>query len=285
MKRIGFLSKAALATLALVAFSVTVCGATPVPNSAKVLNNLYNDCPISTVGGTNSYPSSVSITDSWNGLCVGFANGHAWNFSGDGGATSLDLGNDGQYRFRATVTLTRTAGTIEGGIHIAPWWNNMDGRFQARLPDGEVACFGGRLPFYSFTASHGVVYTAGTPITMDIEYHGRSHSSNQPATIQYRLTYNSTNYSSPVLSFDQGNPSEDPPHGLWGSLDPSYAGGVVQVNNGSGGSGYSAVWSDIQFTAQMNAPGASPWMVGLAAAVLLAGGAMAIVGRRRQVLA
>lgn len=245
MKRIGYSTLTFLATAAL-AGTVAVSHATPIPNSAIVLERLYNDCPISTVTSVNSFPASVSISDSWNGLCVGFANGHAWNFSGDGGASSLNLGNNGSYRFKATVTLGG-AGTVEGGIHIAPWWNNMDGRFQARIADGEVACFGGRLPFYSFTVNHGVVYVAGTPITMEIEYLANGLSAGSPASIQYRCTYGGPTFSSPVFLFDQGNPAEDPPHGQWGSLDPSYAGGVVQVNNGTNGSGYSAVWRDIDF--------------------------------------
>lgn len=246
MKRIGYSTLALLASAVIVGGSFTSVSATPTPNGAVVLERLYNDCPISTVSSVNGYPGSISVSDSWNSLCVGFANGHAWNFSADGGATSANLGNNGNYKFKATVVLSG-AGTLEGGIHIAPWWNNMDGRFQARIPDGEVACFGGRLPFYSFTANHGVVYAAGTPITMQIEYHANGLNSGAPASIQYTVTYGPNTYSSPVLLFDEGNTSEDPPHGLWGSLDPSYAGGVAQINNGSGGSQYNATWNDITF--------------------------------------
>lgn len=245
MKRTGYLSLTILACAAFVGLASTV-SATPIPNAANVLVRLYNDCPISTVSSTNSYPGLVQVHDTWDPLCVGFANGHAWNFSADGGATSANLGNNGNYRFRSTVTLNGT-GTVEGGIHIAPWWNNMDGRFQARIPDGEVACFGGRLPFYSFTANNGVVYVAGTPITMEIEYHANGLSSGSPASIQYKLTYGVNSYSSPVLLFDQGNPTEDPPHGQWGSLEPSLAGGVAQVNNGSNGANYDAKWEDTVF--------------------------------------
>jgi hypothetical protein len=246
MKRIDYSKLAFLATLALAAGFTTSEAATPIPNSAIVLERLYDNCPISTVSSVNAFPGSISISDSWNALCVGFANGHAWNFSGDGGSTSLNLGNNGSYKFKATVVLNGS-GTVEGGIHIAPWWNNMDGRFQARIPDGEVACFGGRLPFYSFTVNHGVVYTAGDPITMEIEYLANGLSAGSPASIVYRLTYGANSYSSPVLLFDQGNPAEDPPHGQWGALDPAYAGGVVQVNNGSGGANYNATWTDIDF--------------------------------------
>lgn len=240
MKRIGY-SLASLFTLALVASVASA--ATPIPNSAIVLTRLYDNCPISTVGSTNLYPGAIQITDTWDPLCIGFANGHVWNFSGDAGATSLDLTNGGSYRFASTVQITGN-GTQEAGIHIAPWWNNMDGRFQARIPDGEIACFGGRLPFYSFTVNHGISYVAGQPIRMQITYLANGLSMASPASIQYECTYGGNTYTSPVLFFDEGNAAEDPPHGLWGSLNPSYAGGVTQMNNGSNGSNYVCNWAD-----------------------------------------
>lgn len=283
MKRVGHFNVAFLGTLALVANLATSASAGPLPNSAKVLERLYNDCPLSTVTSVNSYPASVSVADSWNGLCVGYANGHAWNFSGDGGATSLALGNGSNYKFKATVTLSATSGTVEGGIHLAPWWNNMDGRFQARIPDGEVACFGGRLPFYSFTANHGVVYAAGTPITMEIEYHGNKASAGSPASITYRVTYGVNSYSSPELFFDEGNAAEDPPHNTWGSLDPTYAGGVVQVNNGSGGSDYNATWTDVEYTNfDQQLPGMATWSLAACVLLLLGTGSVLLIARRRR---
>ncbi|MEO5618038.1 MAG: hypothetical protein ABIS67_09720 [Candidatus Eisenbacteria bacterium] len=245
MKRISYPTLAFLASAALVA-TVATSHATPIPNSAIVLERLYNDCPPSTVTSVNTFPAFISISDSWNSLCVGYANGHAWDFSGDG-VNPLNLGNNGSYKFKSTVTVTATSGVVEGGIHIAPWWNNMDGRFQVRIPDGEVVAFGPRLPFYSFTSNHGVVYVPGTPIIMEIEYLANGLSSASPASIQYRVTYGGPTYTSPVLFFDQGNPSEDPPHGQWGSLDPSYAGGVTQVNNGSAGSNYRVTWGENRF--------------------------------------
>src|SRR5262249_42243848 len=121
MKRISY---PALALFALVAITgaFSVASATPIPNSAIVLERLYNDCPLSAVTSINGYPGYIEVNVSWSPLCVGFANGHAWNFSGDGGATSLNLGNNGNYKFSANVIITG-AGVIEGGIHIAPWWN------------------------------------------------------------------------------------------------------------------------------------------------------------------
>lgn len=245
MKRTGYISATLLACAALAALA-TGASATPNANGAVVVTRVFNDCPISTVTPTNNYPALVEVADSWDALCVGFANAHIWNFSADGGATSANLGNNGNYKFSSTVTLSGT-GTVEGGIHLAPWWGPADGRFQARIPDGEVACFGGRLPFYSFTANHGVVYTAGTPIRMTIEYHANGLSAASPASIQYTVEYGPNTFSSPVLLFDQGNPAEDPPHGQWGSLEPTFAGGVVQMNNGSNGHDYDAKWENNTF--------------------------------------
>jgi hypothetical protein len=46
-----------------------------------------------------------------------------------------------------------------------------------------------------------------------------------------------------------GNPSEDPPHGLWGLLNPAHAGGYVQFNNMAGSAGLTLVgsWREIAF--------------------------------------
>lgn len=284
MKRNGPTPLAMLATLALVAGFAASASATPTPNSIKVFERVFNDCPISTVNTVNNYPTSVVMTDSWNGLCVGYANLHLWDFSGDAGATSLSFGNEAHYKFKATLTLSAASGNVEGGIRLRPWWSAADGRFNAKTSNGEIAVFGGRLPFYSFTAGpHFLTYVAGTPITMEIEYDRNKLTSFSPASIVYRVTYNAVTYSSGPLNFDQGNPSEDPPHGQWGALDPAYAGGYVQVNNGSNGSGFSATWADVVFTnLDPGVPAVAPWSLVLGAAALLGTGAVILARRRRQ---
>ena len=67
----------------------------------------------------------------------------------------------------------------------------MDGRFNVRTTDGEIACFGGRLPFYSFTVAHGLTYVKGNPIHLEMIYRPNGLSAASPATIEYKLTYNS----------------------------------------------------------------------------------------------
>jgi purine nucleoside permease len=50
-----------------------------------------------------------------------------------------------------------------------------------------------------------------------------------------------------AVNFDQGNPSEDPPHGQWGALNPWYAGGHVKMFVQTVGQPHGAVatWRDI----------------------------------------
>ncbi len=60
-------------------------------------------------------------------------------------------------------------GQGEAGLRCSPWWSpNVDGRFNVRVGDGEIAVFGGRLPFYSFTGSHGINYVRGDVIHLEI---------------------------------------------------------------------------------------------------------------------
>ena len=69
---------------------------------------------------------------------------------------------------------------------------------------------------------------------LEYTYNPRQLNSTQPATILYYVFYNGQSYYSPYLAFDQGNPSEDPPHGLWGELYPSHPGGYLQIGGGNG---------------------------------------------------
>jgi len=250
MKRIGYSSLACLAAIVFAGSIASSAFATPAPIGAVVKERIFNDCPISTLASVNNYPASISITDNWSDFCIGFANRHNWRFSTDG-TTAAVFGNDNNFKASATVTLTGN-GTVEGGLEVAPWWSSdVGGRMQARLLDGEIACFDGRLPFYSFSnpAGHNLRYTGG-PIFMEIEYHSNGNSLASPATIEYRVVYNGTPYTSGPLAFDQANPAEDPPHGQWGMLSPAYVGGFVQTNNGTSGTGrnYSATFENISFT-------------------------------------
>jgi hypothetical protein len=229
----------------LVIATASLALATVTPATAVVNERVYNDCPISTLTVSNSYPS-ITIDDQKNFCGAGWANRHNWRFSMDGVSNQLFNNNDG-FRMSATMTITGS-GQCEAGLQISPWWSpNVDGMFNVRTTDGEIACFGGRLPFYSFTGSQGVTYTKGEAIYMEITYLPNSLTSVDPATIEYKLTYQSVTYSSGAIGFDEGNPAE--PYGTWGMLDGAAAGGHLQffLQEGAADANINVMWDGIGF--------------------------------------
>jgi len=246
-------------SLALLTLAVNA-SATPAANSAVIRPRIFNDCPGSTLTTVNAYPGSIVIDDVNTPGCVGFANRHNWRFSIDG-TTPVPFNNGDSFRYCATLTLGGT-GHGEGGLNVSPWFSqDVDGVFNVRTTDGEIACFGGRLPFYSFTGSQGLTYVKGTPITLEIIYLPNGLSMASPATIEYKITYNAMNYTSGPKAFDLGNPMEDPPYGLWGILNDARVGGHVQffVGQSGQGAGLRAVWTDICYDALTVAAEPTTW--------------------------
>ncbi len=199
-------------------------GASPIPNSAVFNLRIFNDCPTSILTTDNNYPARLAIEDQLN-CDTGFANLHNWRFSDDG-TTPLVFNNGDGFRFCADLVISGT-GDGEAGLQISPWWSqDVDGRLNVRTTDGEVACFGGRLPFYSFTAAQGLVYQKGNPIHVEMKYLPNGLNEQDPGTIEYTCIYNNQTYSSGVIPFDEGNPNE--PYGTWGILNDARVGGHVQ---------------------------------------------------------
>lgn len=248
MKRIGYFVVASVVALAFAAAAY----ATPNPNAAHLNLRIFNDCPFSTLTPINSYPGLISIDD--NPPCTsGFANLHSWMFSEDGGASNVKFQNNSAFEYSCDFVMDGN-GQGEAGLMINPWWSVADGRFNLKS-SGEIACFGGRLPFYSFTAVYGLNYAKGIPVHLDITYLPHSLSSVDPATIEYKINFpmGGPLFTSGPLPFDQGNPAEDPPHGQWGMLNalPTDPGGTVgghlQVLINTGGNLHGQ-WTNIQFT-------------------------------------
>jgi len=195
---------------------------------------IFNDCPFSNLVINDNYPVSIVMSDQ-DPNCQGYANLHTWSFSPDGNV-KYQFENCSHYRFCADVQLSGT-GDGEGGLRISPWWSpNADGKFMLNtVPrpldpahDREIAVFSGRLPFFSFTTTFGLHYNKGDVVHLEMIYDPGHLAPDIPAKVTYNLTYGINNYTSGPLAFDQGNPSEDPPHGLWGELYPAYAGGFFQ---------------------------------------------------------
>ncbi|MGH7741362.1 MAG: hypothetical protein ACRENS_05000, partial [Candidatus Eiseniibacteriota bacterium] len=194
-----------------------------------------------------SYPSRIVISDQ-DVSCLGSTNFHMWSMSDDG-SNETAFPNNSAFSLDADLVIDGPTDG-EGGLRLAPWWSpNTDGLFNCRTTDGEIACFGGRLPFYSFTATNGLHYVKGTSIHLSIEYHQNGLSALTPATIQYTVIYGGNTYSSGRLNFDQGNPAEDPPHGQWGCLNDGFLGGQFKAYGSQGvvPAGLTATWSNINF--------------------------------------
>lgn len=243
-----FITTPGLVVAGLLALAAAA-SATPVPNSAVLHTRVFDDCPISILSTTNNFPFLVGISDQNQPpqpICSGFANLHTWRFSTDG-VNAIQFQNGDPFTFECDVVLN---GAGEGGLSLAPWWSpDADGLFNVRTTDGEIAVFGGRLPFFTFTGAFGIVYTNNTPIHMKMQYLPNGLSSVAPAQAIYTIVYGGNTYSSGPLNFDQGNPAEDPPHGQWGALNPWYAGGHVKMFAFPSGTphGIDATWSNIHF--------------------------------------
>ncbi len=246
--RYGKLATGAVLFGTAMVLAAGLASATPNINSAVMCPRVFNDDPFSNLTQINNYPAQILYDDVASPGATGFANLHVWKLSNNG--VNIDVfGNADNFRVCADLLITGN-GHCEAGLMINPWWNlgncGDDGRFNVRTTDGEIACFGGRLPFYSFTGNHGINYVKGNPIRLEMIYKANSNTAANPATIEYKVTYNATNYSSGPLAFDEGNPAENPPHGVWGMLSPAAVGGHVQYFvGGSQGGNARADWTNI----------------------------------------
>ena len=235
--------------LALLTFAASAAYATPPANGAKINERVFNDCLITTLTTVNNYPAEISF-DEGNQVCSGGANLHAWSYSDDGGANAMVLNNGDGFSFSFDARIEGVGTNGEVFSRISPWWSQYaDGRINCRIPDGEIACFGGRMPFYSFTVQHGISFARNATISLGMDYNPNGLSAASPGTIQYHVGWNGNTYDSPVFNMDMGNPAEDPPHGLWGILNDARAGGAIQIFEGTGGAGNNlkAIFSNMVF--------------------------------------
>jgi len=256
MKRIGYLSLAAFA----LAFGLTAVASaqTPNPNGAFIIMPYWNNCPVSTQTTTNAYPAHVDMSDV-DPFSFAGTNKHLWKFSEDGGATQGVFHNASNYYFCADVTISGNAPeNLEGGLNISPWWSDGDGQFMINPNNGEIAVFGGRLPFASNHAPGYPPgywpqpdYVNGATVNMGMQYLAGPVDptiSGIPATVTYYTVNGGTPYQFGPLAFDMGNAGENPPHGLWGSLEPTSVGGYFQVRHGVVPTAGYITWANICYT-------------------------------------
>jgi len=263
-----------LAVATAVAFAAPVLAFPPPIDSARINPRIFNDFGSSTFSSVNNYPAHINLTDGNTDGHPAFANLHNWRLSADGGASSAEFANGEAFSISADVTISTTGtGGGEGGLTVSPWFSqDVDGVFNMRTTDGEIAVFGGRLPFYSFTGNHGITYLAGTTVHVSIEYDPQAVSAAMPGLIRYTyINPAAVLFTSGWIPFDEGNPSEDPPYGVWGVLNEATVGGRLLMfgQQTSQGSTISADFDNVTF---IPAPGS--------VAVLALGGLL--VARRRR---
>jgi hypothetical protein len=135
-------------------------------DSVIIEERKFNDYPDSTLTVTNNFPALLTVVEQEFGS-GGFANRHDAIFSADGGATAYALSND--EAFDVSMTMVLDAGSIAPRKEAG--WRMDTGvvgeQFFQVTSDGEVAAFGGALPFHSFG---GGVYTPGTAAKLRMIY-------------------------------------------------------------------------------------------------------------------
>lgn len=255
MKRIGY-SLACLTSVAMLAFTASIASAVPGVNSAIINTRIFNDCPSSALTTNNAYPASIYISDSADPDCGNdpvvnpnpFANLHNWRFSEDGSNAALFMNSD-LFRFSTDLVIDGP-GQCESGAQISPWWSqNVEGRLNVRTTDGEIAMFGGFLPFFSFSANYGIFYQKGQTIHIEFNYDPHSNTQLDPATLECKVTYGGNLYTSGILPFNNNNQSDPPQYGFFGIANDAQAGGHIQCLWQPGQyQEIHATWSNIEFS-------------------------------------
>jgi hypothetical protein len=172
------------ATVAVLLSATGVLADVTAINSVKVQTRRFNDFPSTTLSATNSYPALVSFQESgYTGS--GFANQHIASFSADGGATKYAFQNQDAFdiSFNLNLAVGSTAPRKEAGFRFDSLIGG-EGFFRV-ASDGEVAAFGGFLPFHSFGGS---AYTPGTTVNLRMIYRpgvGTNPGAPVSATMEY----------------------------------------------------------------------------------------------------
>jgi hypothetical protein len=206
MRNVAILSASALMVAAGVAFA----GDPTTIDSVQEVPRIFNDFPGSTLNVVNNYPTSISVVETDfvdDGIGGNFANKHNFYFSNDGGATALDFdyGDGFQYSFDMTIS-DASVGQVEAGVggdlFGFPFFGVLSG-------NGEIAAFGGVLPFHSFGAG---VYSVGDTVGLRMTYRPGAGENMTPVSyMEYEYNLNGGGWisSGPVLfgNLEGGIPS------------------------------------------------------------------------------
>jgi hypothetical protein len=229
-------------------FAVADAAASPIINSAVLYPRIWNDDSNSNLTWGNNWtyppeqppPHTIWYNDAeldGDGAGGEWANRHAWRLS-DNGTSWATFNNDDGFILSADVTITGPAEN-EAALEVAQPWANDGGGLTVKT-DGEIAAFGGVVPFYSFTVNHGITYTLGETIGLKMIYRPHSLTAGDPGTMEYIVTQASVVYSSGEVDFTTGE------HGI---IDNNKVGGycLPRIVVGDPTNWGQAEWANINY--------------------------------------
>jgi hypothetical protein len=137
---VGFVSAAASAQITSI-------------NSQVLGLRYFNDIPTSTLNAINNYPALTQFSETFNGATQGI-NRHIGALSNNGSDPYRALPSE-SWEFAVTLRISGPAAR-EAGIHVgklgqvSPYnVGALTGQLTAIADNGEIACFGAWLPFFS----------------------------------------------------------------------------------------------------------------------------------------
>lgn len=218
-------------------------------NGMTAIPRYFNDRPNSNLVITNNYPSFFQIFED-NPGAGGFANGHMGAFSTNGGASAYDFNYGDAFDVIATLHINDLVPFSVGGEAGFKFNLFGIGHFGILPNNGEIAAFGGILPFHTFGA--------GTWTSEDVELrmihtpgngNGLPGGFTVPSTMEYMYSLGGgpwvTSGPIPFSNLEGGIPDV--------AGNPLYMGVGVQNNWGAGLITSDVIFKDIRIT--VPAPG------------------------------
>jgi hypothetical protein len=229
--------------MTLLRFGIALCASSAAMGQVSAIDGMkeipryFNDRPGSNLVFENVYPALFRISEDKPGP-GGFANGHMGAFSVDGGANAYDF-NYGD-AFDTVMTMNVLVDPINVGGEAGFKFNLFGiGHFGVLPHNGEIAAFGGILPFHTF----GAGLWSGGDIDLRIIHtpgngNGLPGGATIPSTMEYMYNLGSGWISSGPIAFSN----------LEGGIpdiagNPLYLGPGIQNNWGAG-----LIKSDVNFT-------------------------------------
>ena len=179
-----YVQRAAIAAALTILVPAASAFAALTPNGITVVPRVTNTNPgsVLTITNSNSNPGNVTIDD--RGFAAAGVNRHDALASLDGGATAYNFVAADSFTISGTFMLTAGSNTPrkQVGLHaIGPAADRP--RFMINSDAGEIAAFGGGLPFKSFSSGAQADYVPGTSITLGEIYRPNGGGAN--GTIEY----------------------------------------------------------------------------------------------------